>query len=245
MCARISTSRTPVASALHPVPLSVLERAGRPIWGILSARWAGSSMAEQLTLNQLVGSSSLPRLTSAPGGTPIMSCPPIRFGAPLVLTLIVALVAIGGCSSAAVPSPSASSALPTQTSSATPVVLAPPAPSATPSPTVAIATITPIPGAPDSGVVVQLVALHVRWIPTTLTAPAGKVWQVKIENQDGPPEHHNFVVASGKTVPERIFASPNFNKGIFTFEVPALPTGDYLFICTVHPDVMTGTLTIR
>ena len=34
------------------------------IWVILSARWAGSSMAEQLTLNQLVGSSSLPRLTS-------------------------------------------------------------------------------------------------------------------------------------------------------------------------------------
>ena len=36
------------------------------LWGILCRRWAGSSMAEQLTLNQLVGSSSLPRLTSIP-----------------------------------------------------------------------------------------------------------------------------------------------------------------------------------
>ena len=36
----------------------------RRSWGILCRRWAGSSMAEQLTLNQLVGSSSLPRLTS-------------------------------------------------------------------------------------------------------------------------------------------------------------------------------------
>ena len=37
---------------------------GRAICGILSPLRAGSSMAEQLTLNQLVGSSSLPRLTT-------------------------------------------------------------------------------------------------------------------------------------------------------------------------------------
>jgi hypothetical protein len=54
-----------------------------PIWGILSARWAGSSMAEQLTLNQLVGSSSLPRLTStpstkSPGSTPLAHDPVSR-----------------------------------------------------------------------------------------------------------------------------------------------------------------------
>ena len=43
---------------------TVGEGPGRPMWGILSARWAGSSMAEQLTLNQFVGGSSPPRLTS-------------------------------------------------------------------------------------------------------------------------------------------------------------------------------------
>ena len=92
---------------------------------------------------------------------------------------------------------------------------------------------------------VTLVAAHVRWVPTTLAAPAGKVWHVQIDNQDGPPEHHNFVVASGKTVPERIYQSANFNKGTFTFDVPALPAGNYLFICTVHADVMTGTLELH
>ena len=44
--------------------VTAAEGPGRPIWGILSARWAGSSMAEQLTLNQFVGGSSPPRLTS-------------------------------------------------------------------------------------------------------------------------------------------------------------------------------------
>jgi plastocyanin len=112
-------------------------------------------------------------------------------------------------------------------------------------PTIAVVKVTPIPNAPDSRTVVKVVAADVRWVPTTLAAPAGQVWHVTIDNQDGPPEHHNFVVASGKTVPERIYQSTNFNKGTFTFDVPALPAGNYLFICTVHADVMTGTLELR
>ncbi|MEO6207849.1 MAG: cupredoxin domain-containing protein [Candidatus Limnocylindrales bacterium] len=104
---------------------------------------------------------------------------------------------------------------------------------------------TPIPNAPDSNTVVNVIAAHVRWVPSTLTAPAGAVWHVQIDNQDGPPEHHNFAVASGTTFPERIYQSANFNKGTFTFDVPALPAGSYLFICTVHPDVMTGSLELR
>jgi plastocyanin len=105
--------------------------------------------------------------------------------------------------------------------------------------------VTAIPNAPDSKTIVKVVAAHLRWVPTTLTAPAGKVWHVEIDNQDGPPEHHNFAVASGKTFAEQIDQSANFNNGTFTFDVPALPAGHYLFICTVHPDVMTGTLELR
>jgi plastocyanin len=114
-----------------------------------------------------------------------------------------------------------------------------------PLPTIAVVKVTPIANAPDSTTVVKVVAAHVRWVPTTLAAPAGQVWHVQIDNQDGPPEHHNFVVASGKTFPERIYQSTNFNKGTFTFDVPALPAGNYFFICTVHADVMTGTLELR
>jgi hypothetical protein len=34
-------------------------------------------------------------------------------------------------------------------------------------------------------------------------------------------------------------------KGTYTVDIPALPAGNYLFICTIHPDAMTGTLTIK
>jgi plastocyanin len=159
------------------------------------------------------------------------------------VAVLAAVVTLGACSAAAAPSPTTAAAGPT----GTPIVVATPSPmpSPTPSPTVAVVKISPIPGAPDSKTVVQLVAFKVRWIPTTLTAPAGKIWHVKIENRDGPPEHHNFAVRSGKSFAEQIYQSPNFVMGTFTYDIPALPAGSYLFICTVHTDVMTGTLTIK
>ena len=83
-----------------------------------------------------------------------------------------------------------------------------------------------------------------RWSTTTPSAPAGKVWHVKINHEDGRPEHHPIAIASGTTFAEQIYQSPNFVMGTFTFDLPALPAGSYLFICTVHPDVMTGTLTL-
>ena len=163
------------------------------------------------------------------------------------LALTAALVVLSACSASALPSSSVSA-----TPSAAPVDVTPsPGPSTlasaslAPLPTIAVVKVTPIPNAPDSKTIVKVVAAHVRWVPTTLTAPAGKVWHVQIDNQDGPPEHHNFAVASGKTYAEQIYQSANFNKGTFTFDVPALPAGNYLFICTVHPDVMTGTLELR
>lgn len=163
------------------------------------------------------------------------------------LALTAALVDLSACTGAALPTSSVS-----DVPSAEAVDMSPsPGPSTlasaspAPRPTIAVVKVTPIPNAPDNKAVVKVVAARVRWVPTTLAAPAGQVWHVQIDNQDGPPEHHNFVVASGKTFPERIYQSTNFNKGTFTFDVPALPAGNYLFICTVHADVMTGTLEIR
>jgi plastocyanin len=156
------------------------------------------------------------------------------------LPALAIVVALSGCNAAAVPS---SSAAVDVTPSPAPSAMA--SASSSPRPTVAVVKVTPIPNSSDSKTVVKLVVAHVRWMPTTLAAPAGAVWHIEIDNQDGPPEHHNFVVASGKTVPERIFQSKNFDKGTVTLDVPALPAGNYLFICTVHPDVMTGTLELR
>jgi hypothetical protein len=158
-----------------------------------------------------------------------------------VLAVLTAVVALGACSSAAVPSASTAAAQPTGT-----LVVAPsPSPSVTPSPTVATAKITPIPGAPDSGTVLQLVAEGGMWDKSALTAPAGKIWHIRVVSQE-PIGHHNFVVASGPTFPERIYTGKNLLPGVtLTYDVPGLPAGRYLFICTVHPETMTGSLTIE
>ena len=111
-------------------------------------------------------------------------------------------------------------------------------------PSVAVVKITTIQGAPDSKAIVQVVAAHTRWTPPDLTAPAGKVWHVKIDDQD-PDQHHNFTVASGRTFEEWIYQVTNFVKGRYTFDIPALPAGTYLFICTLHPESMTGKLTLE
>jgi len=148
--------------------------------------------------------------------------------------------ALGACSVGAAPAANTAAAPPTAAPVVTPAVtLAPP-----PSPTVAIVKITPIPSAPDSGTVVQLVAVKTKWNPTTLTAPASKVWHVHIDNQDVSTLKHNFTVASGPTFPERIFQVPDV-AGTHTFDIPALPAGSYFFICTIHPESMTGTLIIK
>jgi hypothetical protein len=165
--------------------------------------------------------------------------------APKRVALLIAVVAVAACSSAAVPSASTAPVLTTASPAAT-VALTPSAPpSLSPSPSVAIVKIPVILGAPDSKVVLKLVAEGGKWDQYTLTAPAGKVWHVTVVSQE-PIGHHNFVVASGPTFPERIFTGKNLLPGAtVTYDVPALPAGSYLFICTVHPGTMTGTLTLK
>jgi plastocyanin len=167
-------------------------------------------------------------------------------GHPLVATIAV-VIAVGGCSTPAVPAVSTATAPPPASPVATAAAAATPSPvsSPTPSPTVVIVKVTPIPGAPDSGTVVQLVVAHTKWVPNDIAAPAGKVWHVKVDNQDSLSKH-NVTIASGPTFPERIFqTAPNFSSGTFSFDMPALPAGNYLFICTIHPETMTGTLTLK
>ena len=171
--------------------------------------------------------------TRWPAGRPHRT---FRFAAlPALLTLLAA------CSSGAA-SPTVTLTATVATASPAPTAEATAAPTARPSPTAVLVKITSIPGAPDSGIVIQLAAQTDLWSLTHIDAPAGKVWHVQIEN---PGETHNFTVASGPTVPERIYLSKRFEtKGTFTFDIPALPAGSYLFICTLHPLRMTGTLTI-
>src|SRR5260221_13303534 len=104
---------------------------------------------------------------------------------------------------------------------------------------------TPIAGAPDIGIVIRMSTDTDLWSLTHIDAPAGKVWHVEILDVNG--GTHNFTVGSGPTFAERIYQSERFDtKGTtFTFDIPALPARAYLFICTLHPERMTGPLAIR
>ena len=175
---------------------------------------------------------------------PISDRSRIRFPAWPLVDFLTTIVALGACSSTAAPTSSATAAIPTTTPVVTATASPSPTPATTTSPTAVVAKISPIPGAPDSKTVVQLVAVKTKWDPTTLTAPAGEVWHVKIDDKDALPTKHNFTVASGPTFSERIFQVPNI-AGLNTFDVPGLPAGSYLFICTIHPESMTGTLTLK
>jgi hypothetical protein len=164
---------------------------------------------------------------------------------PLV-AILAAVVAVGGCSAPAAPAAATAVASPTISPVATiaPTPSAPP--SSAPSPSAAIIVkIVPIADAPDSKIVIGLVAEGGRWDKYTLSAPAGKVWHIKVVSQE-PIGHHHFVVASGKTFDERIYTGKNLlPKATVTYDIPALPAGSYLFICTVHPETMTGMLTLK
>ena len=102
---------------------------------------------------------------------------------------------------------------------------------------------TPIAGAPDSGVAIQLTAANAAWDLKEITGPAGEAFQIVMTNKDNGP--HNLVVSSGTDVASRLATLDKFSgPATRTLDVPGLPNGTYLFQCTLH-DTMKGELTIK
>jgi len=91
-----------------------------------------------------------------------------------------------------------------------------------------------------------IVAMGVKFDLATLTVDAGKSFQIVFDNQDaGIP--HNVAIHEGSvgSVGKELYAGAIF-PGIAkqTYDIPALNAGSYVFICTVHPN-MVGTLTVK
>ena len=97
--------------------------------------------------------------------------------------------------------------------------------------------------APDSNVTVELVAEEFSWDRGTISAPAEKVWHVEIDSRTE--EDHNFLVTTNAPVPQPLSTSGTFGKGTHTYDIPGLPAGTYVYICTLHPSFMAGSLTIE
>jgi plastocyanin len=148
-----------------------------------------------------------------------------------------AILVLAGCSPAS-PVPSNPATVPaTLPATATPTATAAVRITPVPAP-----TILPMVDAPDSNVTVELVADEFSWDRGSISAPAEMVWHVEIDSRTD--ENHNFVVTTNATVPQRLYASEIFSKGTYTYDIPGLPAGTYVFICTLHAAFMAGNLTI-
>jgi len=97
---------------------------------------------------------------------------------------------------------------------------------------------------PGASVSLQLTASGIAYDKSTLEAPANTPFQIVFANNDaGIP--HNVSIHKDSATGQEVFKGDIFNgTETRTYDVPALPTGTYAFVCSVHPN-MTGTLTVK
>ena len=95
-------------------------------------------------------------------------------------------------------------------------------------------------GVPEADVVVH--AKNLAFAETSLTAPADQPFTLALVNEDaGTPHNVEFTDGGGTSVYKgEIF--PGVETRVY--DVPALPSGTYTFLCTVHPS-MTGSATLQ
>jgi plastocyanin len=124
-----------------------------------------------------------------------------------------------------------------------------PAPPATPTPVTVSAAPSAGGSAPASAAVspsagsvtIALSAQNIAFDKASIGASAGSAFQIQFSNNDaGVPHNVAIKDANGNVV----FAGEIFS-GVAerTYQVPALPPGNYTFFCQVHPS-MTGTLVV-
>jgi plastocyanin len=89
---------------------------------------------------------------------------------------------------------------------------------------------------------VHISANDLAFSTSTLTAPAGKPFQIAFDNQESAP--HNVAIYKDSSVAEKVFGSDPFGgPASVVYEVPALEPDTYFFRCDVHPE-MSGQLTV-
>lgn len=148
----------------------------------------------------------------------------------IAVALAAAALLVAACSSAA---PGWTYAPPTEAPAVTP------APSGAVTPTDAPASEPAPSDGGNAGGAVQIAALNIAWVEPEVNAPADAAFVIEFDNQDaGIP--HNVVIKDSMNAD--VFTGDIVTGPIKTqYQVPALMTGDYAFVCTVHPN-MTGNL---
>jgi Cupredoxin-like domain len=104
------------------------------------------------------------------------------------------------------------------------------------------------PGPPDCGVdgqpLLDITAEGTAFDTDCLVAPAAEPFTITFDNQDPAPLTHNVAILPEPDSTEPIFAEEPFaGPQTVEYDVPALPAGNYPFLCQVHP-TMTGLLAV-
>jgi plastocyanin len=115
-----------------------------------------------------------------------------------------------------------------------------PSPSAPASASASVAPSASASASAGAGEVLEISAQNIAFDTAQEVVPAGTPFQIHFVNNDaGIPHDVAIRDASGG----ELFKGETF-PGVDerTYDVPAIPAGEYTFVCTVHPN-MTGTLT--
>lgn len=108
---------------------------------------------------------------------------------------------------------------------------------------------TPVPaatssGAPAPGVSVAVSAQNSAFATSSLTAPAGTPFTIVFDNQDAGVQH-NVAIYKDSALSQGLFRGALVSgPATVRYSVQALPAGNYVFHCDVHPP-MTGTLVVK
>jgi len=98
---------------------------------------------------------------------------------------------------------------------------------------------------PDGVLTLDIAAKDLLFDVETLEAPAGEVFNIRLDNQDEG-VLHNVSVYSDESADEVLFQGDIFaGLDAVTYKLPALDAQTYFFRCDVHPATMTGSLVVE
>ncbi|MBI3752342.1 MAG: cytochrome c oxidase subunit II [Chloroflexi bacterium] len=109
---------------------------------------------------------------------------------------------------------------------------------------VEIAQRTP-PPAPSGATTLQLTAQNIQFDKTSLEVAAGQPFVIDFKNMDPAGVQHDVDIrqSDGTTVVVDLQTTDGGKESQYQYQ--ALPAGTYTFICSVHPSIMHGTLTVH